>query len=82
MQADVANVDTKVKKKSDIPLHFNKGIHPRVVHGFTMHPKVNTSRAKDPNTIKRTISAIEGHLDSHPRDRLSQDRLTNLKKLV
>ncbi len=82
MEADVATVETTVVKKSDIPLHFNKGIHPRVVHGQTIHPKVNTSKSKNPSTINRTIQAIESHLEKHPRDGMSQGHLSKLKKLV
>ena len=68
--------------KKEKPIHHNKSIHKRVVNGSTMYPKVNTTKQKNPNTIKRTIDSISNHLDRHPRDRMSQERLVKLKKLV
>lgn len=58
------------------------GIHKRVVNGVTVFPKVNTMKRKNPDTVKRVISAIEKHLESHPTDAMSRNHLENLRRLA
>lgn len=59
-----------------------KSIHPRVVGGSTRYAKVNTRKPKQKSTIERAIAGIEGHLENHPRDAMSQAHLVKLKGML
>jgi hypothetical protein len=59
-----------------------KSIHPRVVGGKTKYTKVNTTKKKNPDTIKRAIAGIEKHLEIHRLDGMSQTHLAELKKIA
>jgi hypothetical protein len=58
--------------------HTDQSIHPRVVNGRTAYPKVNTAARANPETKRKVIAAIEGHLSRHPNDNASKAHLAKL----
>ena len=60
----------------------NQSIHPRVVNGITVHGKVNTMKQKNPDSIRRAIAGITGHLENHPHDSMASARLAILNKML
>jgi hypothetical protein len=58
-------------------------IHPRSWKGHGTGEKRNTSgNRKKPGRVERSIAAIEGHLEKHPNDAMSQSHLTKLRAQV
>jgi hypothetical protein len=57
-------------------------IHPRVSNGRTVHAKSNTSKKKRKSSVQCVINAITAHLEHHPRDSQSQNRMSNLKQAL
>jgi hypothetical protein len=57
----------------------DQSIHPRVVGGVTTGPKVNTTKARNKDVVKRKIAAVEAHLERHPTDGSSRAHLDTLK---
>lgn len=58
--------------------HTDQSIHPRVVNGRTVCPKVNTAARANPETKRKVIAAIEEHLSRHPNDNASKAHLAKL----
>jgi hypothetical protein len=55
---------------------IQKSIHPRVVCDRTMHQKVNTARPRRNGLSDKARTAIKKHLEAHPNDAASRQRLT------
>lgn len=60
-----------------------QGIHPGVIGGRRIHPKVNTCANSSLNKrLTRQLAGIEKHLGRHPNDMLSQQRVATIKALL
>lgn len=56
------------------------GIHPGVKGGKRCYPKVNTcANSSLEKRMMRQLAGIEKHLETNPRDSLSQARVSNIK---
>ena len=74
--------DTEVQESQEFvpaPDFGKASIHPRVRGGRRTYDLVNTCMKPKKETIQRKISAIEEHLERHPRDTLSQRHLSKLR---
>ena len=56
-----------------------QSIHPRVVNGRTVHPKVNTAKPKTKAPLHRAIAGLAKHLENNPRDAQSSGYLGKLQ---
>jgi hypothetical protein len=58
-------------------------IHPRVSGGRTHFEKVNTcANSSLAKRMTRQLAGIEKHLEQHPRDSLSQQRVATIKAIL
>lgn len=58
-------------------------IHPGVEGGKRRHPKVNTcGNGSQGKRLQRQMAGIEKHLETHPRDTLSQQRVSTIKSIL
>lgn len=63
--------------------NFKGGIHPRVVKGRTVFEKVNTcANSSLVKRMTRQLAGIEKHLETNPRDGLSQQRVATIKSIL
>lgn len=61
----------------------DQSIHPRVSGGRTTSPKVNTcANSSLVKRMTRQLAGIEKHLEQHPRDGLSQQRVSAIKSIL
>jgi ribosomal protein S15P/S13E len=61
----------------------DQSIHPRVSGGRTTSPKVNTcANSSLVKRMTRQLAGIEKHLEQHPRDGLSQQRVSTIKSIL
>lgn len=59
------------------------GIHPGVKGGRRHFPKVNTcANSSLAKRMQRQLAGIEKHLETNPRDSLSQQRVGTIKSLL
>jgi hypothetical protein len=60
-----------------------QGIHPGMIGGRRQHPKVNTcANSSLVKRMTRQLAGIEKHLEEHPRDVLSQQRVSIIKAIL
>jgi hypothetical protein len=60
-----------------------QGIHPGVIGGRRVHERVNT--CKNSSLVKRMtrqLAGIEKHLERHPNDTLSQQRVATINAIL
>ena len=61
----------------------DQSIHPRVSGGRTVFAKVNTcANSSLIKRMTRQLAGIEKHLEQHPRDGLSQQRVSVIKAIL
>jgi hypothetical protein len=61
----------------------DQSIHPRVSGGRTTSAKVNTcANSSLTKRMTRQLAGIEKHLEQHPRDTLSQQRVSTIKSIL
>lgn len=56
----------------------NQSIHPRVYRGRTRFKKVNTAKVAKPSKLENLVVALERHLERHPNDGVTANRLAAL----
>lgn len=61
----------------------DQGIHPGVIGGRRQFPKVNTcANSSIVRRMTRQLAGIEKHLEEHPNDTLSQQRISTIKAIL
>lgn len=61
----------------------DESIHPRVSGGRTICEKVNTcGNSSLVKRVTRQLAGIEKHLERHPTDSLSQQRVATIKSIL
>lgn len=61
----------------------DQSIHPRVAGGRTVSEKRNTcGNSSLTKRMTRQLAGIEKHLEQHPRDTLSQQRVSTIKSIL
>jgi len=60
-----------------------QSIHPRVVAGKTVQPIINTcANSSLQRRMTKQLAGIEKHLESNPRDGLSQTRVSTIRSIL
>jgi hypothetical protein len=59
----------------------NISIHPRT-SVFGHGPKLNTAKPTSRRKLERQLRGIEGHLEKHPDDLMSQGRVNIIKAML
>lgn len=56
-----------------------ESIHPRVYYPREESRVKNTMRRKNPDVTKRKVTAMEAHLEKHPRDAQTKNHVQKLQ---
>lgn len=58
-----------------------QSIHPRVMYG-NEGKKKNTAKPKSMRRLTKQLAGIEGHLENHSKDAISQTRMATIKREI
>lgn len=58
-----------------------EGIHPRVMYGAN-GVKKNTAKSRSRRKLERALAGIEKHLEAHPQDGMSRQRIATIQALL